>query len=571
MLTWLIAEIFTAKPHEGLQTHWGHYPNLDWGWDDMIYGKHLCLLRDENILKYRNEILDALVRIGLAVKHITFFVTTRGGELRESYYLIAPEVIEFIRGYLSEQLKERLFPEELEVKHKLFHLFEELIKNVASKRYDPQYVEELCKRYDLEYEGTIRELEKLVKDNLLNEEEIRNRYFKPIINYILTPTGEKVPVVEERKIKEEKRVTLQTSVKDISVFLGYDEKTNEIFWKPLLLPNPHAVIVGTSGMGKTQTIKAIIHELSKISIPIFVIDFANEYGDVVETKLDPMRGIFINPLELLGENPLNLKYRIAGILKKIFLQPQADIQEGILREAIEYAYKKAEIREEDEKSWTNPSPSLLDVKEYLEKLREEGKGDRKKAADTLLIRLDPLFDLPVISNKTQIPLEEVVNKGATLFLKDLPTDEVKVAVAEFFLRHLWHYICSLGEYKGLRLYVIMDEAHRLAYEHSPVAYLLREGRKFGVGVILSSQQPDDFESKELVFQNASTVFAFCCKAFKHAETVAKQIGKLSRELVEEIQTLSQFTALLSIHGRELAKVRVKPFYERKRNCNQATK
>lgn len=151
-----------------------------------------------------------------------------------------------------------------------------------------------------------------------------------------------------------------------------------------------------------------------------------------------------------------------------------------------------------------------------------------------------------------------------MFLKDLPTDEVKLAVAELFLRHLWYYMNKLGEYRGLRLYVVIDEAHRLAYEGSPVAFMLREGRKFGVGVILSSQQPDDFESKNLVFQNTASKIVFCCPADRHASTMARQfVGTSPETLKKEIQRLKQFTAFVNFHGREeVLKVRIRPYYER---------
>ncbi len=45
------------------------------------------------------------------------------------------------------------------------------------------------------------------------------------------------------------------------IYLG-DKRTNEKeYWEPAREINQHMTIVGTSGSGKTETIKSIVHEL----------------------------------------------------------------------------------------------------------------------------------------------------------------------------------------------------------------------------------------------------------------------------------------------------------------------
>jgi len=48
-------------------------------------------------------------------------------------------------------------------------------------------------------------------------------------------------------------------VKPTGIFLG-----ENVTWNPANLRNGHIVIVGTSGSGKTQTLKAIAYELSRV-------------------------------------------------------------------------------------------------------------------------------------------------------------------------------------------------------------------------------------------------------------------------------------------------------------------
>ena len=80
------------------------------------------------------------------------------------------------------------------------------------------------------------------------------------------------------------------------------------------------------------------------------------------------------------------------------------------------------------------------------------------------------------------------------------------AVTEFLLWNLIGFVESVGP-GPVRCFVILDEAHKLAFvPGSPTEKLLREGRKFGLGLILASQQPEDFS--RVAFANTATKMVF---------------------------------------------------------------
>src|SRR3989338_10760600 len=56
----------------------------------------------------------------------------------------------------------------------------------------------------------------------------------------------------------------------LEIFLGTNERGEEVSWKPKEEKNPHFLVVGTSGSGKTETLRAIVHEFSKIKIPVMI-------------------------------------------------------------------------------------------------------------------------------------------------------------------------------------------------------------------------------------------------------------------------------------------------------------
>ena len=111
------------------------------------------------------------------------------------------------------------------------------------------------------------------------------------------------------------------------------------------------------------------------------------------------------------------------------------------------------------------------------------------------------------------------------------------AVTEFLLWNLIGFIESVGP-GPRRCFVVLDEAHKLALvPGSPVEKLLREGRKFGLGLILASQQPEDFSS--IAFANTATKIVF---------QIADERGVVSRRLARKVMnphSLAEISELIT--------------------------
>jgi hypothetical protein len=306
----------------------------------------------------------------------------------------------------------------------------------------------------------------------------------------------------------------------IEIFLG-NSKSGKVTWIPKKEKNPHLLVVGTSGSGKTETVKSVVYELNKQKIPSLIIDFHDDFDELAANKLD-FTNTTINPLDFSGgETAEAVMYKVSGILRKIFnLGVQ---QEGALQNAIMKCYQEKGIGLKDIKH-EGELPTFEDIKDELEMKESEldamGKGS--VVIRTLLVRLRPLFDTGFFNEKETMDFSKVFKKTTVLKLKSLPTDEVKYAVAEFFINKLKYALYERGKSKKLILYCIVDEAHRLIDERSPLNDLLRESRKYGTGVVLSSQRPGDFS--ETVLANIGGVVALQCRFEKDARFIAKQMG-----------------------------------------------
>lgn len=129
---------------------------------------------------------------------------------------------------------------------------------------------------------------------------------------------------------------------DLQVILGF-RGLEKRYWEPLEAVNPHCLIVGTTGAGKTQLLKTMAAELARQGVPVVVFDIHGEYkeliGDLGGRYLDFYGEVRINPLDPGGRQPRVVAYEICEIIANIF-KGLGDVQLNLLYELILEAYKE---------------------------------------------------------------------------------------------------------------------------------------------------------------------------------------------------------------------------------------
>ena len=131
-----------------------------------------------------------------------------------------------------------------------------------------------------------------------------------------------------------------------SVLLG-----DNIFWDLGKVPNPHMVILGTSGSGKTQTLKAIVAELFHSSpSQSIVLDFHGDQGLPGETyySLNMSSTHGINPLRInLDPEGGGSKLQAIAVASSLRRSLQLGVnQEGLLILILEDVYRNKGIVQE---------------------------------------------------------------------------------------------------------------------------------------------------------------------------------------------------------------------------------
>ena len=333
------------------------------------------------------------------------------------------------------------------------------------------------------------------------------------------------------------------------VLLGEDAETGEeVSWNPDPASgsaNPHVLILGESGFGKTYTIASLSSELAQENVVSVVFDYGQGFTPATlppefKDATNPLEihagrdGVDINPLQIFPSDmhgPVNVAQRVADtfghVYKKIGVQ-----QHAVIRQAVLDVMADAGITLDDPTSWTTDLPSFSAVQAKLQSYSRDFLNAQSKFAASAASHISTVFVFNTFrqnGQKVSWPdLLQSENRAIIIQLKGLE-HSLERAVTEFLLWNLIGFIEALGP-GPLRCFVILDEAHKLAFNPgSPVEKLLREGRKFGLGLILASQQPEDFSP--VAFANTATKIVF---------QVGDERSTISRQLHRKIKNNHSF-------------------------------
>lgn len=356
----------------------------------------------------------------------------------------------------------------------------------------------------------------------------------------------------------------------------------EVVYEPnntKMVSHPNMGIIGTMGTGKTQFARSVIAQFSKESIhnvggkPVgmLVFDYKGDYKD--KEFLDAVDGTCykfnypFNPLKLVvndeveGMNlPAITADRIADSFAKAYglgLKQQSNIKQVIID-----TYKDAGITKEPS-SWEKPVPTMEQV---IEKY-----FDTYDANDKAFALFDKLRDYTIFTtdNSNCVSLFEWLNSVRVIDLTLYPDDTKKVIVSlilDLFYAEMRQLGGSKQEngFRELRAMIMVDEAHQfLKKDFNSFRSIISEGRMFGVGMILSTQNVSDFKtSKEDYSQFILSWVIHHVNSISKAE-LANIFGSINPNIdryMDFINKAKLFESVCKI-GSRVEGIRDLPFFE----------
>ena len=367
------------------------------------------------------------------------------------------------------------------------------------------------------------------------------------------------------------------------------EDGEPVFWLPNdtgQLFHVNTGIIGTMGTGKTQCTKSVIAQLWRErennydgSPPgILIFDYKGDYNEtkpefvraVKARVLKPYRMPF-NPFALIRGKankpllPIHTANQFIDTLSRINrLGPK---QQQVLMDCIKAAYKSAGIDESNEVTWRRAAPTFETVYQAYSRLAADRTADSlsavmEKLHNFCLFEEDPAKAVPL----PQL-LQGVVVMDLSQYDSDLQTLVVAIMLDQFYaqMQTLGSSLTD-GKLRQLRYFILVDEADEFMSGNFPsLRRIIKEGREFGVGVLLSTQHLTHFVSdKEDYSRYVLTWIVHNVKDLSPRD-VEYLFGlpprsRRAEELCAEIKNLKKHESLLKLGSGDPEVIRDLPFF-----------
>jgi len=329
-----------------------------------------------------------------------------------------------------------------------------------------------------------------------------------------------------------------------TVELGVDAVGVAATWTISTKGSPHAFLLGIPGQGKSVTTRRIIRSFADCHLPSLVFDF---HGDMAANPsagarvIDAATGLPFSPFELGDDRPGSYKTAAWEISEVVaFVSGMGTIQRTSLFNGLVSAYEACG-------AGPHSLPSRLPtMQEFADSVAATEEGRRAQNARERLI---PLTDFGLFAEGAEGNFDPREGVGTIVDVSRL-MEAVQLAGGSFILRKIYRDMFRWGQGDRLRLAVILDEAHRLAKDVT-LPKLMKEGRKYGVAVVVASQNLTDFHKD--VVGNAGTKIVFRTN-FPESKQVAGFLkGRRTLDITNEIERLDVGQAFVSTPDQSVAR------------------
>jgi hypothetical protein len=285
------------------------------------------------------------------------------------------------------------------------------------------------------------------------------------------------------------------------------------FWNSRKLLNPHLCVVGTTGSGKSYFVKTFITRASlTLGASALILDWAGEYAEWVRAaggRVVSFGSQGINLLDLGGAAPHARLSQVMDALRILTDISSYPAQCRLTEDAIEKAYVSAgfpmaRAPPQCARRSRKP-PTLASVQRILG--RQARKSQDAAEAAHRIKRL--LLSSGSSFTASTMPLSSLLSGLVCVDLHSLSTETLRSLAGLSILQFVKERMRASSYSAGAppRLFVVVDEAWKIASdERSDVVSIVREGRKYGFGLIVASQNPTDVHKS--IFSNAGTMMLF---------------------------------------------------------------
>jgi len=370
------------------------------------------------------------------------------------------------------------------------------------------------------------------------------------------PKPDRSPAADEHDVTEKSQVLVPPQTGGVepaappSICLGVNTLSgDDVHWPLTVKGNPHLLIAGLPGMGKTTCLLNLCRQMLDLDIRPIVFSYHQDIDEKLQEMVGDIRfvdfqGLGFNPLQVIDRSSRMAWLDVAGAVRDIFtaIYPElGDIQGERIRKAIKESFVEQGWgdREADESQLDKPPFSR-----FVEILRAEPKPDR--GLKTLLSRLEELDDYGFFqSAETHESLWES-EQPVVLRIHSTQNDNLQKAFASLVFYGLYKDMFRRGTRQRITHALIFDEAHR-ASRLRLIPTMAKECRKYGISLVLASQEARDFD---VSLFSAIANYLVLRLTEADAKVLARNVATSDQErmLIDRIKQMDRFKAFYCCEG-----------------------
>ncbi|MDP3266165.1 MAG: DNA phosphorothioation-dependent restriction protein DptH [Sulfuricurvum sp.] len=397
--------------------------------------------------------------------------------------------------------------------------------------------------------------------------------------------------IEQNQLPVQTAITISQPITPMQIRFGTNvENKKEILWYPTdssKTLNTNTAIIGTMGTGKTQFTKSVITQIIQNSsnnidsLPIDILIFnykAKDYLDdqfvtTTNAKVHEPYHLPFNPLSLFGSRPL-LPVHTANLFKTTLSKAfgLGPVQQSNLNRIIMEAYEQKGISKSDPSTWTKPAPTIHDIWEIY-------SNEDKVAYDSLYAALEKLnsFEIFEPDSRNTTSLFDMLDGMTVINIAGYDPDIQNLIVAitlDIFYTQMQTKGASaqMNGYRQMTKMLLVDEADNfMSQDFESLRKILKEGREFGVGTILSTQQLSHFKTSD----NDYTEYILSWIIHKVDKIKSQDVSSIfnisnkaeAENLMDQIRQLEEHFSIYVDGKKNMNKMRDLAFWELEKDKN----
>jgi len=323
----------------------------------------------------------------------------------------------------------------------------------------------------------------------------------------------------------------------------------------------HLAVLGSTGSGKSNLVAVLVDRIASLGGQVIIIDSHGEYSDMdfaskdvepvhFKAKINPLK---VSPMvlastlipEAAATKQRNLLRKAIRELNSLYTKSGSERAEAEkkIAELVQKADKELEVEVED----TSGRRYLKALYALVMKMRDSSSSSvRRDVFDSILLKLEKsIVEYDVYSTDVVDPVDllkpaTVVDVDVSL-LPDAARDEVVSYICRQVLQR-----AMTG--KLLPTLIVVEEAHLYVRSDSDSAAkqaierIAREGRKYGVGLVIVSQRPKGIDPNVLSQMNSLCVLKI---VQPEDQAYVKQYSEwMTDEMLAALPTLERGEAIL---------------------------